>query len=228
MKKTIAVICCLALVLSLSAASFAAGPGMQQGSQAPSMSRQNFNGQAPQMNGQAPQMSGQSFGGQAPQMNGQSFGGQAPQMNGQSFGGQAPQMSGQSFDGQAPQMNGQSFGGQAPQMSEMGRDDNRGYVDFEALVSDEIISEETLTAIQSYLEENRPEADGKAPDMNGQQPPEKPEGEAPEMNGQQPPEKPEEEDSAESSPVHGILDDLLEEGVITQDEYDAILASLAE
>ncbi len=164
MKKTVSILCAVALVLSISAGAFAMGPG--QG---------GFNGGMP--------------GGQMPQMNGQ-----APEMN-----GQMPPM-----DGQMPGM----------------MDQARSFIDFDSLAEDGVISEDTLANIQTYMEENQPED---LPEMNGERP-EMPEmnGQAPEMNG----ERPELPDGEEAPVFTGLLEDLLEAGVITEDEYTAILASL--
>ncbi|MCR5090475.1 MAG: hypothetical protein K6C08_13305 [Oscillospiraceae bacterium] len=195
MKKILAVVFAIAVVMSLAATAFAAGgpsgqmPGNFRGGMGP------MNGQPPEMNGEAPEMNGQP-----------------PEMN-----------------GEAPEMN-----GQAPFGSE-------GFVDFEAMVSEGVLTEDTYESILAYMEEHRPddlpEMDGEAPEMNGERP--EVNGEAPEMNGQPPmmngeapdgeapegmPERPEMD--GENAMVNGLLTDLLNDGVITEEEYEALLAAL--
>ena len=114
----------------------------------------------------------------------------------------------------------------------------------QVLVDEGIISQETLDAILKFMEENRPELpDGTDGNQLGD-PPEKPDGAqggTPQMPGGQKP------DGAPEMPGDGqsgnmpampngggqmlmlsqeMLDQLLEAGIITQEEYDAILAFL--
>ena len=114
----------------------------------------------------------------------------------------------------------------------------------QVLVDEGIISQETLDAILKFMEENRPELpDGTDGNQPGD-PPEKPDGAqggTPQMPGGQKP------DGAPEMPGDGqsgnmpampngggqmlmlsqeMLDQLLEAGIITQEEYDAILAFL--
>ena len=129
---------------------------------------------------------------------------------------------------------------------------------WQKLADEGVISEETLSAIQQYLQENRPdmpEGNGQSgsgapemPDNSGQSSaaPEKPDGsqpdgerpnDAPEMpDGNQPggsgaPEMPNGNGQPNGNQPGGamisesLLNDLLNAGVITQAEYDAILAS---
>lgn len=129
---------------------------------------------------------------------------------------------------------------------------------WQKLADEDVISEETLSAIQQYLQENRPdmpEGNGQSgsgapemPDNNGQSgaAPEKPDGsqpdgerpnDAPEMpgsnqpNGSAAPEMPNGNGQPNGNQPGGamisesLLNDLLNAGVITQAEYDAILAS---
>ena len=129
---------------------------------------------------------------------------------------------------------------------------------WQKLADEGVISEETLSAIQQYLQENRPdmpEGNGQSgsgapemPDNSGQSgaAPEKPDGgqpdgerpnDAPEMpGGNQPdgsgaPEMPNGNGQPNGNQPGGamisesLLNDLLNAGVITQAEYDAILAS---
>ena len=94
--------------------------------------------------------------------------------------GQAPQ--GQAPTGQQP-----TDGQQTPKM-----------IDFDAMVTSGIISQETRDAIQAYMDEHKPE--GEMPAAPG-------EGETP----------------AEGEP--SLLNDLLNAGIITQTEYDAMSAA---
>lgn len=99
-------------------------------------------------------------------------------------------------DGQAPQ-------GQGPKM-----------IDFDAMVTRGIISQETRDAIKAYMDEHKP-ADMPA---DGQTPPEKP------ADGQTSPEKPADGQAPEDA-ENGLLNDLLNAGIITQAEYDAMMAA---
>ena len=93
-------------------------------------------------------------------------------------------------------------------------------IDFDAMVSEGVISQETRDKIMAYMAEHRPQ--GNAPDLTGGEnagdAPELPEGEAPE-------EAPQLADG-EAPEAHGdLLADLLSAGVITQEEYDALSAA---
>lgn len=102
-------------------------------------------------------------------------------------------------------------------------------MDFETLVKKGIISEKTLTAILEYIEANRPDdTEGRADNA-----PEKPEGERPDNapekpEGEHPDAAPEIPEGEQTDPPvmfkTELLDKLLEEGIITQSEYDAIIA----
>ncbi len=94
--------------------------------------------------------------------------------------GQAPQ-------GQAPTGQQSTDGKQAPQM-----------IDFDAMVTSGVISQETRDAIKAYMDEHKPE---------GEMPTAPAEGEA----------------LAEGEP--NLLNDLLNAGIITQAEYDAMSAA---
>ncbi len=227
MKKALAVILALAVVFSFSVTAFAAGP--QAGTD--SMNQQmpgNF--QRGQADGGRPGM-----GGQPPMMNGQAPDDlpELPEMDGEAPDDlpELPEM-----DGSAPEM-----GSRPPEMN--GR--APGFINFEDMAADGVISDETLENIMAYMDENKPadlpENDGEAPRQGGQPPmmngeapddlPEPPEmdGEAPddlpeppEMNGEAP------EFDGEDSAVNGLLNDLLEAGVITQEEYDALCEALSK
>lgn len=79
--------------------------------------------------------------------------------------------------------------------------------ELDSYVEDGVITEETREAIEKYLEENRPEAAGGAAPETGAQPSESGFPEAPDGGVQ-----------------NKLLDELLEAGIITQSEYDAIAA----
>ena len=163
-----------------------------------------------------------------------------------------------------PQMNGQRPSG-PPDV-----------IDFDAMVSKGVISQETCDKIKAYMEEHKPadlpEIDGQGsdgetptdlpelPDMNGQppqmsgqapdmgsQPPQMNRqapsmgGQPPQMNGQAPsgdapadlPELPDmngefPEMEGAASAKGGLLNDLLNNGIITQAEYDALSEAISK
>ena len=100
------------------------------------------------------------------------------------------------------------------------------------LVEDGVISQETCDAIEEYIKENAPDkpddaADGSErpeppakPDDDGTEPPEKPEGDESER-----PELPEDGEHIDGIPglTEELLDALLDAGIITEDEYEALL-----
>ncbi len=119
-------------------------------------------------------------------------------------------------------------------------------IDFDAMAEKNVISQETCDNIKAYMDGHEPDEgktpperpDGEKP-AEGQAPPEKPDGEKP-AEGQAPPEKPDGEEPAEGqappekpdggkpsdAPImNWILSDLLRDGIILQDEYDALLAA---
>ena len=124
-----------------------------------------------------------------------------------------------------PQMNGQKPSG-LPNM-----------IDFDDMVSKGVISQETCDKIKAYLDEHRPadlpEMDGQLPKRNGQTP--DMDSQLPQMNGQAPsgdapadlPELPDmngelPKTEGATSAKGGLLNDLLNDGIITQAEYDAL------
>ena len=172
----------------------------------------------------------EQFSAEAPQMDGEKpsdlpeMGGQPPQMNGEAPSG-LPEM-----NGQPPQMNGEKPSGH-PDM-----------IDFDAMVKNGVISQETCDKIKAYMEEHRPselpemngqlpQTDGQAPEMGGQppqmngQPPQMNE-QPPQMNGEVPSNLP--EMNGERPANGGLLNDLLSNGIITQAEYDALSEATAE
>ncbi len=148
---------------------------------------------------------------------------------------------GEQFPAEAPQMDGEKPSGY-PDM-----------IDFDAMVKNDVISQETCDKIKAYMEEHRPselpemngqlpQTDSQAPEMGGQPP--QMDGEAPsglpEMNGQ-PPQMNGEAPSGipetngqppqmnEERPANGgLLNDLLSNGIITQAEYDALCEAIEE
>ena len=228
MKKLISVLCVIAVLLSLSVVAFAAEDTQNsQKGQAPS--------DGPQMNGQRPSgppdvidfddMVSKGVISQEtcdkikaymeehkpadlPKMDGQGPDGEAPtdQAELPDMNGQPPQMSGQAPDmgGQPPQMNGQApdMGDQPPQMNGQA-----------------------------------PSMGGQPPQMNGQAP--SMGSQPPQMNGQAPrgdapadlPELPDmngefHEMERATSAKGGLLNDLLNNGIITQAEYDALIEAI--
>ena len=199
MKKVIIIAVVAALVLSLGVTAYAVNNNRT--SQPDTTQGEQFPAEAPQMDGEKP--SGlPKMNGQPPQMNGEApsgfheMNGQPPQMNGEAPSG-LPEM-----NGQLPQMNGEKpFG-------------PRDMINFDAMVKNGVISQETCDKIKAYMEEHKPddlpEMDGQAPEMNGEAP-----SNLPEMNGK--------------SPANGgLLNDLLSKGIITQTEYDALSEAIAE
>lgn len=217
MKKVFAVMIAVVLVLSLSVTAFADGPN-QNGSAGPGQ-QQNGGFQQGQMPGGAPQMNGQAPDGnsQPPQMNGQ-----APGMGGPNGNGEAP-----SDLPELPDMNGQRPGmdGHGPGMGSQAP----GFVDFDAMVTQGVITQDTCDRIKAWMEEHKPadlpEMDGQAPDGNGQ-PPEKPNMGGPNGSGEAPADLPEPPEMDGDAPMMGcLLEELLANEIITQSEYDALIAA---
>jgi hypothetical protein len=135
-----------------------------------------------------------------------------PGTNGQNQQGRPPQLpsdnqNGSQQNGQPPEIP----GGEAPVM-----------IDFDAMVAKGVISQDTCDKIKAYMEEHKPA------DMPDSQPPTN----APEMKegklseDQTPPEKPDGEKPADAPGVGGgLLADLLKDEIITQAEYDALIAA---
>ena len=103
-------------------------------------------------------------------------------------------------EGQAP------TDGQAPSDAQHAPGTDIRMIDFDAMVTSGVISQETGEKIKAYMDAHKPEGaptEGQQAPTDGQQPPEKPAG------GQMP----------------DLLSELLSEGVITQAEYDALTAA---
>ena len=129
-------------------------------------------------------------------------------------------------------MNGQAPNGEKPTHLPEMNGQAPGMIDFDAMVTKGVISQETCDKIKAYMEAHKP-AD--LPEMNGENPAERPEmngekpADLPEMNGEKPADLPEmngEKPAESETPEHGgLLADLLKDGVITQTEYDALVAA---
>ena len=123
---------------------------------------------------------------------------------------QAP--NGQAPNTQAPADNGQAPDGQAPAA------DVPVMIDFDAMVTKGVISQETCDKIKAYMAANKP-AD--LPETTDEAAAAEKPAELPEMNGQ----APTDQQPAEAPAAGGLLGDLLKAGVITQAEYDALAAA---
>lgn len=89
------------------------------------------------------------------------------------------------------------------------------------LVEDGVISQETCGAIEEYIKENAPDKPADAGDDNERpEPPEKPE-----CDESDPPELPEDGEPIDGIPglTEELLDALLNAGIITESEYEALL-----
>ena len=136
--------------------------------------------------------------------------GQQPNGNG-SRGNMTPNYGRNGQNAQQP-ARGQQPNGNGPHG---GKDDHRmARIDFDAMVQDGVISQETRDKIDTYMKEHAP-ANGAQPEAptDGEQPEAPADGEAPAQ-----PEAP--ADGAQPD----LLKDLLDDGVISQEEYDAIAA----
>lgn len=153
--------------------------------------------------------------------------------------GQAPQMPGQNDqDGQVPEMPGQngqdSQSGQNSQASRTPGKNNRGGKTgksgrtekaakqdmFNQMLTEGVITQETYDAIAAWMQAKMPQAqqDGTAP-AEGSEPPALPDGTAP-AEGGEPPAPP--EGAPDNSAALQLLKDLLDNGTITQEQYDLL------
>ncbi len=187
-------------------------PG-QNGQQMPGQGRQ----QKPGRNGQ--QMPGQN-GQQMPGQNGQ----QVPGQNGQQVPGQdgqqVPGQDGQQVPGQenGSTTQGKGFGGQ-----HNGRHGAR--LDLDRLLKENVITQEVYDTVTEYMKKNAPQPDtANAPAENapaeGSEPPAAP------AEGSEPPAAPEGAGEAPESPELRMLNELLESGAITQEQYDLLVSKL--
>ena len=118
-----------------------------------------------------------------------------------------------------PQMPGGGNMEQTPQMNGKGSEDNFGFISFENYVTDGTISQETYEAITKFMEENKPELpEGMTEEERPELPEGAVEGEKPELLNGEIPEMKEGEGP-------DLLKDLLDNGIITQEEYDALAAA---
>ncbi len=206
MKKMISIILMIAL-LAVSAAALA--DGNTQGSQPGGMPQQG------QMNG--PMAGGPNQGNRpnGPGPNGQAPNGKKP--------ADAPERPSGEKSADAPELP----SGEKPVM-----------IDFDAMVTKGVISQGTCDKIKAYMEEHKPAdlpngqpserngekpadlPEGQTPETNGEKPAGLPEGQAPETNSEKPAGLPEGQAPAEG----GLLADLLKDGIITQAEYNALIA----
>ena len=205
MKKTIALLMTLALVISAVAIPVLA-------EEPAAVDQVTSAAQATRQNGQP--VRGGRGGRQMPGQNGQN--GQMPQMPGQN--GQ---------NGQMPQMPGKG-GRNSRQGGFKGDHDDRsmkhGTAIFDRLLADGVITQETYDAIAAWIQQQMPQvqqnaetpAEGTAPTegtapADGTEPPALPDGTAPAENT---------DEQAE------LLKSLLESGVITQEQYDLLVSAL--
>ena len=219
MKKIISMIMALA-IMALAAIAYAEGSTQESTTDVKQQSEQTQSG--PMASGsnegnrpasQLPQMPGTNGRNQQsrpPQMlsgnqNGNQQNGQPPQLpgtNGQNQQGQPPRLSSDNQNGN--QQNGQPQeipGGEVPVM-----------IDFDAMVAKGVISKDTCGKIKVYMEEH------KSADMPDSQPPTN----APAVTE----EKPDSEKPADAPEMGGgLLADLLKDEIITQAEYDALIAA---
>ena len=123
--------------------------------------------------------------------------------------GEKPDEAPEKPDGKKPN-NGKKPDGGKPSAQKPG-DQVPEMLDWDKLVAEGVISEETAAKVRAYMEENKPG------DMA-----EKPNGEKP----ADPPEKPDGEDPV--NPNLEIVNQLLEAGVLTQEEADAVSVWITE
>ena len=205
MKIAVCTLVCMTMVCAAASAE-----GGRQG---------NKNGGRPQMQqGQMSDRNGMQQQGQTPNMNDQNGQNQMPSTNDRN---QVPNMKDLNNDRQPN--GGAQNNGQKPDDENAPKDMPTG-LDAKKLLEDGVIDEDTYNAIEDYLKQD-----------DTQQPPEKPEGEQDDTQRQ--PEKPEgEQDDDTEKPelpaIGGSLDEvqlqsLLDAGVITQEQYDAITALMA-
>ena len=220
MKKTIALLMTLALVISAVALpALAEEPAVDQVTSATQQGGQNSQSakggrggrqQMPGQNGQAPQMPGQ---------NGQNS--QAPQMPGQNDqNSQAPQVPGQ--NGQNSRMPGRGGKGNRQGGFTAGTDGQTvkhgKTAVFDRLLADGVITQEIYDAIIAWMQQQAPQAqqnaeapaEGTAP-AEGSEPPALPDGTAPDGT---------------ANAQEELLKSLLDSGVITQEQYDLLVSAL--
>ena len=231
MKKTIALLMTLALVISAVALPALAEEPAGTVDQATSATRQGGQNSQSAKGGRGgrQQMPGQnSQNGQTPQMPGQnSQNGQAPQMPGQNDqNGQALQTPGQ--NGQNSRMPGKGGKGNRQNKSAAGSDNQTvkhgKTAIFDRLLADGVITQEIYDAITAWMQQQAPQAqqnagapaEGTAPaedtaPAEGSESPALPDGTAPDGS---------------ASAQEELLKTLLDTGVITQEQYDLLVSAL--
>ncbi len=162
-----------------------------------------------------------------PQAPGKRQDGQQPQQPGSQQDGQQPQQPGSQQDGQ---QSGMPRGGKNTQKARNGRMHNAESWQnqiFDQLLKDGVITQEVYDAIMTYLKEHLPTGQPEAPSQtDGTGVPALPEGQAP-AEGETPPALPENPQPEEESAEEQLLKDLLERGVITQEQYDLLCSAMA-
>ena len=212
MKTKMKIAVCTLVCMTMACAAASAEGGRQD----------NKNGGRPQMQqGRMSDRNGMQQQGQTPNMNDQNGQNQMPSTNDRNDRNQVPNMKDLNNDRQPN--GGAQNNGQKPDDENAPKDMPTG-LDAKKLLEDGVIDEDTYNAIEDYLKQD-----------DTQQPPEKPEGEQDDTQRQ--PEKPEgEQDDDTEKPelpaIGGSLDEvqlqsLLDAGVITQEQYDAITALMA-
>ena len=216
MKKTIALLMTLALVISAVALPALAEEPAGTVDQATSATRQGGQNSQSAKGGRGgrQQMPGQNS--QMPQMPGQnSQNGQAPQMPGQNDqNSQAPQVPGQ--NDQNSRMPGRGGKGNRRGGFTAGTDDQTvkhgKTAVFDRLLADGVITQEIYDAIIAWMQQQAPQAqqNAEAP-AEGSEPPALPDGTAPDGT---------------ANAQEELLKSLLDSGVITQEQYDLIVSAL--
>ncbi len=218
MKRILSVIMAIVL-MAMSAAALADGNGNTQGRMPNSMPAQ---GQT-----RGPMTGGPNGGNRQD--------GQMP--NGQAPSGERPADAPELPSGEKPDDAPDLPSGEKPtEMHERPNSGKPGMIDFDAMVTCGVISQETCDKIKAYIAEHKPAG---MPEMNGQEPDGEKQDGLSEMNGEKPSEgqtrpemtnnkKPEgmpgtNGQTPEAPAMGGLLKDLLDAEVITRAEYDALV-----
>lgn len=211
MKKLFALILTIAMLMT-AAAAIAEGQGGPMGGPQQGQARQDDRGQQPpekpsgEQGQQAPEKPSGEQGRQAPEKPDA-----APEKPSGEKPADAPEepedLTGEKSADAPEKPSGEQ--GQQPRKA----DDKR--IDFDAMVTSGVIFQETRDKIMAYMNEHKPEG---AP-ADRQQLRQKPD------DGQQPPEKPADDQAPTDGQQPDLLSDLLNAGVITQAEYDALVAA---
>lgn len=193
-------------------------------------SREHGNRQKPGQNGQqmpgqgGPQMPGQQMPGQGRQQKPGRNGQQMPGQNGQQMPGQnGQQMPGQNGQQVPGQENGSTTQGKGFGGLHNGRHGAR--LDLDRLLKENVITQEVYDTITEYMKKNAPQQDtanasAETAPAEGSEPPAAP------AEGSEPPAAPEGAGEAPESPELRMLNELLESGAITQEQYDLLVSKL--